>query len=109
MADDDGKAEARKVLMGQAKVLGLDVDGRWSVETLAEKVRDAQDGLAAKEQAAVVDAADTWVFPVRDCFLGTEKQPAGRAFRAPKELYLNWKATGAARMADSDEIAAVSA
>jgi hypothetical protein len=106
MAEDD-KLEARKVLLGQAKVLGMDIDGRWSVETLAEKVAEAQQGQAVKEQAAIEEAADTWVYPIRDCFLGTVKQSAGRAFQAPKELYLNWKATGAARMADSDEIAAV--
>lgn len=102
---DDGKDEARKVLLAQAKALGMDVDGRWSVETLAEKVQEAQDGLAAKQQAAVEKAADTWVYPIRDCFLGTVKQPAGKAFKAPKELYQRWKATGAARAADEDEIA----
>lgn len=106
MAEDD-KAAARKVLLGQARALNMDIDGRWSVETLAEKVQEALDGAAEKEQAAIISAADTWVYPVRDCFLGTEKRPAGRAFQAPKELYQRWKATGAARMADSDEIAAV--
>lgn len=98
--------EARKTLLAQAKALGLDVDGRWSIETLAEKVAEAHDAKAENDQKAVEDASDTWVFPIRDCFLGTEKQPSGRAFRAPKTLYQNWKANGAARLADDDEIAA---
>lgn len=98
--------EAKKVLLAQAKQLGMDVDRRWSVETLAEKVAEAQETLSDREDEAVKAAADTWVFPLRDCFLGTEKQPAGRAFMAPKELYANWKATAAARLADDDEIKA---
>lgn len=104
MAEDN--KEARKTLMAQAKVLGLDVDGRWSTETLAEKVAEALENKEEADQKAVEDAADTWVYPIRDCFLGTEKKPAGYAFKAPKELYQNWKANGAARLADEDEIAA---
>jgi hypothetical protein len=104
MAEDN--KEARKTLLAQAKALGLDVDGRWSVETLAEKVAEALEDKADADQRAVEAAADTWVYPIRDCFLGTEKQPAGHAFKAPKELYQNWKSTGAARLADEDEIAA---
>lgn len=99
-------AEAKKVLLAQARQIGMDVDGRWSIETLAEKVAEAQEALAGREDEAIRAAADTWVFPIRDCFLGTEKQPAGKAFKAPKELYQNWKATGAARLADDDEIKA---
>lgn len=104
MAEDN--KEARKTLLAQAKVLGLDVDGRWSTDTLAEKVAEALESKEEADQRAVEDAADTWVYPIRDCFLGTEKQVAGTAFKAPKELYLNWKANGAARLADEDEIAA---
>ena len=98
--------EAKKTLLAQAKQIGMDVDGRWSIETLAEKVAEAQASLSEREDEAIKEAADTWVFPIRDCFLGTEKQPAGRAFKAPKELYQNWKATGAARLADEDEVKA---
>jgi hypothetical protein len=98
--------EAKKVLLAQARTLDMDVDGRWSVETLAEKVAEAQAAFADREDEAIKEAADTWVFPIRDCFLGTEKQPAGKAFKAPKELYMNWKPTGAARLADEDEIKA---
>lgn len=99
-------SDAKKVLLAQARTLGLEVDGRWSVETLAEKVLEAQETLAEREAEAIKAASDTWVYPIRDCFLGTEKRAAGKPFRAPKELYQNWKATGAARLADEDEIAA---
>jgi hypothetical protein len=98
--------EAKKVLQAQARQLGMDIDGRWSVETLAEKVAEALEGQTERDDAAVREAADTWVFPIRDCFLGTEKQRAGMAFMAPKELYASWKANGAARLADDDEIKA---
>lgn len=104
MAQDN--KEARKTLLEQARVLGLEVDGRWSTDTLAEKVAEALEDKEEADQKAVEDAADTWVYPIRDCFLGTEKKPAGGAFKAPKELYQNWKATGAARLADDEEIAA---
>ena len=98
--------EAKKVLLGQARALGMDVDGRWSVETLAEKVAEALENQADREDEAIKEAADTWVYCLRDCFLGTEKHRAGTAVQAPKELYLNWKAVGAARLADEDEVLA---
>lgn len=101
----DDKKEAKKVLLGQAAALGLEVDGRWSVDTLAEKVLEAQESLEEREAAAIKAASDTWVYCIRDCFLATEKNRAGSIIRAPKELYSNWKATGAARLADEDEIA----
>jgi hypothetical protein len=104
MADDK---EAKKVLLGQARALGLEVDGRWSVDTLAEKVLEAQETLTEREDAAIRNASDTWVFCIRDCWLGTEKQRAGSVIKAPKELYNNWKATGAARLADQDEVSGV--
>jgi hypothetical protein len=103
MSDD---REAKKVLLAQARTLGMDIDGRWSIETLAEKVAEALADAADRADEEIKESADTWVFPIRDCFLGTEKQPAGKAFKAPKELYQNWKPTGAARLADDDEIKA---
>jgi hypothetical protein len=99
--------EAKKVLLGQAKALGLDVDGRWAVETLAEKVLEAQEDLAERQAAAVRAASNTWVYCIRDCFLATDKHRSGSVIRVPDELYRNWKVTGAARLADQDEIAGV--
>lgn len=104
MADDI--LSPRKVLLGQAAALGLKVDARWSVDTLAEKVQEAQESQEERANEAVREAADTWVFCIRDCWLGTDKQKAGSVIQAPKELYASWKATGAARLADQDEVAA---
>jgi hypothetical protein len=97
-------AEAKKVLLAQARSLKMEIDGRWSVETLAEKVAEAQEELAEREQEAIVEASDTWVYCIRDCFLGTEKNRAGSVIQAPKALYSKWKEVGAARLADEDEI-----
>lgn len=96
--------EAKKVLLGQAAALGLKVDARWSVDTLAEKVLEAQETQSEREAEAIRQSADTWVYCIRDCWLGTEKHPARSVIQAPKDLYNNWKATGAARLADQDEI-----
>lgn len=97
--------EERKTLLAQARALGMEVDGRWSVETLAEKIMEAQEEVQAREAEEIRTTSDTWVYCIRDCFLATEKHKAGAVIRAPKELYLRWKATGAARLADEDEIA----
>lgn len=105
MADDT--LSPKKVLLGQAAALGLKVDARWSVDTLAEKVLEAQESHEEREAESIRKAADTWVYCIRDCWLATDKHPAGSVIKAPRELYGNWKANGAARLADQDEIAAV--
>jgi hypothetical protein len=97
----------KKILLGQAKALGLKVDARWSVDTLAEHVLEAQESKEERDLAAIHEASDTWVLCIRDCWLGTEKQRANSVIKAPKELYNNWKATGAARLADQDEVSGV--
>lgn len=97
--------EAKKVLLARARQIGLDIDGRWSIDTLAEKVEEALEMREIDQNESIIKASDTWVYPIRDCFLGTEKQHAGTAFKAPKALYSNWKEVGAARLADEDEIA----
>jgi hypothetical protein len=102
-------SEEKKVLLAQARQIGLEVDGRWSVDTLAEKVQEAMETHAEAENEAIHAASDTWVYANRDCFLGTEKKRAGSVFKAPKALHLNWKTTGASRLADEDEIAAANA
>jgi hypothetical protein len=97
--------EPRKILLSQARGLGLDVDGRWSTDTLAEKVEEAQRMHAEQEEKALFASCDTWVYCIRDCFIATEKHQAGSVIFAPEELYRNWKTVGAARLADKDEIA----
>lgn len=103
MADTD-VLSPEQVLAAQARALGIKVDKRWSVDTLAEKVAEAQIDAQAAEQDAVRKAADTWIYCIRDCFVGTDKYPAGSVAKAPKDLYQRLKATGAARLADEDEI-----
>jgi hypothetical protein len=98
MADDK---EAKKVLLGQAKVLGLEVDGRWSVDTLAEKVLEAQEAKSEAEKQAIRDASDTEVYMIRDGFaVEDEKLRAGGTFTVPSEIAKRWYKAGVARPAD---------
>lgn len=97
----------KRTLLERARQIGLEVDGRWSVDTLAEKVEEAIVNQEDVTNEKVRKSADTWVYAIRDCFLGTKKMPAGSVFKAPKELHANWKANGASRLAEEDEIAKV--
>jgi hypothetical protein len=106
-ADKIAEKQARKMLMDQAKVLRMKVDTSWDIETLAEMVADAHEAKSEADEQALRDTADTWVHCVRDCWLGTERHNRGSVIKVPKELYASWKATGAARLADTDEIEAV--
>jgi hypothetical protein len=97
---DDTK-EAKKVLLGQAKALGLEVDGRWAVETLAEKVLAAQEAKAEADAKAIRDASDTWVFMLRDGFaVADEKLKTGGTFKVPAHVAKRWYVAGVARPAD---------
>lgn len=98
MSDDK---EAKKVLLGQAKALGMEVDGRWSVDTLAEKVLEAQEAKSAAEKQAIRDASDTAVYMIRDGFaVEDEKLRAGGTFNVPSEIAKRWYKAGVARPAD---------
>lgn len=97
---DDNK-EAKKVLLGQAKALGLDVDGRWSVDTLAEKVLEAQEAKSEADAKAIKDASDTSVFLLRNAFpVAGEKHLAGETVSVPAEMARYWYKAGVARPAD---------
>jgi hypothetical protein len=91
-------AEAKKVLLGQARALGLEVDGRWSVDTLAEKVAEAQD---AKKHAEIVDTkarSSVWVLLLRDGFpVEDEKHLAGETILVTPEIADRWFEAGVAR------------
>jgi hypothetical protein len=97
MADDNGKAEARKVLLEQAKTLKLEVDGRWSVERLAEEVMAAQEGQKDAKKAEFVANANTWVvlqraaFPVED-----ERHEIGETIKVTEAMADRWYAAGVA-------------
>lgn len=100
MSENDNK-EARKVLLEQAKVLGLEVDGRWSTETLAEKVLEAQEGQEAAEQRQYAEAKKVPVLLKRNAFpvVGT-KALKGSVVEVPIALAKQWIAEGVAERAD---------
>lgn len=93
--------EAHKVLLEQAKALGLDVDGRWSTETLAEKVLEAQEGREAREQREYTEAKKTPVRLLRNAFpvVGT-KVLKGEIVEVPIALAKQWLREGVAERAD---------
>lgn len=100
MADDDNRdlAEAKKVLLGQAKELGLEVDGRWSVDTLAEKVLEAQEAQKAKKAADFKAEASVWVYLLRDAFpVEDEKHLTGETIAVTEAMAEYWYANGVAR------------
>lgn len=100
MADEDNRdlTEAKKVLLGQAKELGLEVDGRWSVDTLAEKVLEAQGAQKADKAADFKAKADVWVLLQRDAFpVEDEKHIAGETIAVTKAMAEYWYENGVAR------------
>lgn len=105
MNDLTAKVEAKKVLMARARQINMEVDKRWSLETLSEKLELALLEHEEEEAEALRQSCDTWVYAIRDCFIATEKMKTGSVFEAPKALYMAWKANGAARLADDEEIA----
>lgn len=93
--------EAVKVLRDQARTLGLEIDGRWSVETLAEKVKEAQEANSAKQTEAIRASSDTAVYLLRDAFpVEDEKHLAGETITVPAEMAKYWYRAGVARPAD---------
>lgn len=96
--DSDSNLEAKKVLLGQARVLGMDVDGRWSVDTLAMKVQEAQEAQKEANTKAIKDASDTWVYLLRDAFPAEdEKHRAGETIKVPADMADRWYEAGVAR------------
>lgn len=98
MADTE---EAEKVLLGQAAVLGLAVDKRWSVETLALKVSQAQDAKIDADKAAFASTKKVTVLLLRDAFpQADEKHLAGTEVDVPVAMANQWIDAGVARRAD---------
>lgn len=98
MADTD---EAKKVLLAQARVLGLEVDGRWAVETLAEKVQEAQEASAEDQRKKFAEAKKIPVQLLRDAFpQEDEKHLAGEVIDVPIDMAKAWFASGVAVRAD---------
>lgn len=88
----------KKILLAQAKALGMEVDGRWSIDTLAEKVEEAQIAAKESQTKAIQDASDTWVFLLRDAFpVDDEKHRAGETICVPADMADRWYEAGVAR------------
>ena len=91
-------AEAKKVLLAQADALGLEVDKRWSVDTLAEKVLEAQDHAKEAEKAAFAASPKVWVFLLRDGWpVEDEKHFKGETIEVTQEIADKWYEAGVAR------------
>jgi hypothetical protein len=100
MAEKDTK-EAHKVLLEQAHVLNLTVDKRWSTETLAEKVVEAQEAQADREQADFAAAKKTPVLLRKNAFpIAGQKAWAGQVIEVPIAMAKKWLAEGVAERAD---------
>lgn len=100
MSDEDKRdlREAKKVLLEQASVLSLKVDARWSVDTLAEKVLEAEELRKEASVAADLAAADTWVFLLRDGFPAEDvKKKAGETILVSAAIADRWFECGVAR------------
>ncbi len=94
---DDNKAEAKKVLLEQAKALGMEVDGRWSVERLAEEVMAAQEGQKDAKKADFEAKANTWVVLQRAAFpTEDERHEIGETIKVTEEMADRWYAAGVA-------------
>lgn len=93
--------DAKKVLLEQAKALGLDIDRRWSVETLAEKVLEAQEAKDAEEEAAIDQAKKIPVLMKRNGFIsGSRKAWKGETVEVPIDMAKAWIKAGVAERAD---------
>jgi hypothetical protein len=100
MADQENK-EAKKVLLEQAAVLKLDVDGRWSVERLAEEVQLAQVAAADAKKAEFAAAKKVPVLLKRAAWpLENERHEIGEVVLVPVEMAKRWIALGVAERAD---------
>jgi len=98
MTDARELAEAKKVLTAQAKALGVEIDGRWSVDTLAEKVLEAQDAKRDADAADFIERATVWVLLLRDGFpVEDEKHLAGETILVTPEIAERWYEAGVAR------------
>ena len=92
------KAEAKQTLLKQAHQLDLKVDSRWSVETLAEKVVEAQYSLKERQTQAIMEASDTWVYLLKGAYpVEDEKHFAGETIKVPAEIADKWYEAGVAR------------
>lgn len=92
--------EAKKVLLEQAEVLRLTVDKRWSVDTLAARVLEAQEAKDAADKAEFAASAKENVVLLRDAWpVADEKHLAGETIAVPRDIATKWYVAGVARPA----------
>jgi hypothetical protein len=90
--------EAKKVLLEQAKALNIKVHHFWSVETLAEKVLEAQEAAKSAEEAKFEETANVWVHLLKDAWPVEDKRHnTGETIAVPSELADRWYEAGVAR------------
>jgi len=97
-------SEIFATLVGQAAALGIKVDGRWSIERLAEEVLKGQTIQKAQEQVDFDKASTEWVFLYRDGWRLETKHKAGTVIRIPPDLAEHWVSAGVCRPATKSEI-----
>lgn len=96
MSDDP-----KKILLAQARTLGLEVDGRWSTDTLAEKVQEAQEASASDRANSIRKASDTSVTLLKDAWpVDDERHLAGETIKVPAEMAKRWYKVGVAIPSD---------
>lgn len=97
-AKSKNTADALKVLMDQARALGLVADPAWDVDTLAQKVLDAQEAKTAADEAAFAAEPKVWVFLLRDGWpVADEKHLAGETIQVTEAIADKWYVAGVAR------------
>src|SRR4051812_7823909 len=96
---DKNVADALKVLMGQAKALGLKVDPAWDVDTLALRVLEAEEAKTAADKAAFDALPDkVWVYLLRDGWaVADERHNAGETIEVTEDIANKWYEAGVAR------------
>lgn len=91
-------AEAKKVLLDQAKALGLTVDPKWDVDDLAIHVLEAQDAAKLAEKAKYDASPKVWVYLLRDGWpTEDDKHLAGETVEVTPEIADKWFEAGVAR------------
>jgi hypothetical protein len=97
-------AEIFATLVAQAAQLGIKVDGRWSIERLADEVIKGQALHKAQEQIDFDTASTEWVYLFRDGWRLETKHEAGSVIRIPPELADRWIDAGVCRPARQSEV-----
>lgn len=91
-------ADAKKLLLDQARVLSLKVDPAWNVDDLAFHVLEAEEAKTAADAAEFAAAPKVWVFLLRDGWpVADERHNAGETIEVTQEIADKWYEAGVAR------------